>query len=42
MDDEVSEWSLQVAVELLGYDNIGEVPDKLIGDVYDLAEDIDD
>lgn len=42
MDDEISGWALQVAVEILGYENIGDIPDKELKEVYQLAEEMDD
>lgn len=42
MDDSISEHALQMAAEVFGYDNIGDVPKDLIIDVYDLAERMDD
>lgn len=41
MDDDVSAWALQVAAEQLGFQDFSEVPPKSMGDVYDLAEEID-
>ena len=41
MNDDVSAWALQVAAEQLGYQDLSEVPPKGLGDVYDLAEEID-
>lgn len=42
MDDSISGHALQMAVEILGYSNIGEVPNELLSQIYDLAEDLDD
>lgn len=42
MDDSISGHVLQMVVEMFGYDNIGEIPNDLIIDVYDLAERMDD
>lgn len=39
--NDVSALALQVAVEQLGYQDFSEVPSKDLGDVYDLAEEID-
>lgn len=42
MDDSISGHALQMAVEMFGYDNIGEIPNDLIIDVYELAERMDE
>jgi len=41
MMDDVSSWALEVAAEQLGFKTFSEVPPQRMGDVYDLAEDID-
>ncbi|WP_267901952.1 hypothetical protein [Companilactobacillus bobalius] len=42
MDDSISGWALQLAVEILGYSNVGEIYKELLKLIYDLAEDLDD
>lgn len=42
MDDEISGHALQMALEMFGYDSIGEIPNDLVFDVYELAERMDD
>lgn len=41
MNNDVSAWSLEVAAEQLGFQTFSEVPPQSMGDVYDLAEEID-
>ncbi len=41
MSDDVSSWALEVAAEQLGFQTYSEVPPQSMGDVYDLAEEID-
>ena len=41
MDNDVSAWSLQVAAEQLGFQDLNEVPRDELGSVYELAEEID-
>jgi len=39
--NEVSSWALEIAAEQLGFQTFSEVPPQNMGDVYDLAEEID-
>lgn len=41
MIDDVSAWALQIAAEQLGYEDFSEVPSQSMGEVYEIAEEID-